>query len=53
MRLIASVVIAGLSVATNMLAFQTQPTPEPATALLLGAGLVAVGAVAWRKNRKK
>ena len=28
-------------------------TPEPATIGLMGAGLVAFGFAAWRKNRKR
>jgi hypothetical protein len=31
----------------------TPVTPEPATMLLMGGGLLALGAIAWRKNRKK
>ena len=31
----------------------TVATPEPATFLLMGAGLASVGAIAWRRSRKK
>ena len=28
-------------------------TPEPATVLLMGAGLAGIGFFAWRRNRKR
>ncbi len=31
---------------------QTQPTPEPGTIMLMGAGLAGLGVVAWKRNRK-
>jgi hypothetical protein len=32
---------------------QTQPTPEPGTIMMMGAGLVGLGVVAWKRNRQK
>jgi hypothetical protein len=54
MKLLALSVVTGLSLATSIFAVSAPaPTPEPSTLLLLGAGLLAVGSAAWRKNRKK
>jgi hypothetical protein len=55
MKLLALSVAAGLCVASSMFAAVAPPaqTPEPGTMLLLGGGLLAIGANAWRKNRKK
>lgn len=55
MKILSLSVFAGLCLATSIFA-AVEPnaqTPEPATMLLLGGGLLAVGAAAWRKNRKK
>jgi hypothetical protein len=54
MKLLTLTVVAGLCLATSMFALSAPAeTPEPGTLLLLGGGLLAVGAGAWRKNRKK
>ncbi len=54
MKALSLSVVIGLSVATSIFAFSPiSETPEPGTMLLLGGGLVAIGAAAWRKNRKK
>ena len=54
MKTLALSVAIGLCLATSIFAL-TPPaeTPEPGTMLLLGGGLLAVGAAAWRKSRKK
>ena len=52
MRILSYCVIAGLTVTSQIFAFQA-PTPEPSTMLLLGVGLAGIGVVAWRKNHKK
>jgi hypothetical protein len=54
MKLLALSVVAGLCLATSIFAIsEPAATPEPGTMLLLGGGLIAVGAAAWRKGRKK
>jgi hypothetical protein len=54
MKLLALSVVAGLCLATSIFALSpVSDTPEPGTLLLLGGGLVAIGAAAWSKNRKK
>ena len=55
MKLFILSVVSGLWLATSIFAAVEPPaqTPEPATMLLFGGGLIAVGAAAWRKNRKK
>jgi hypothetical protein len=55
MKLLILTVVSGLCLATSIFAALEPPsqTPEPATMLLLGGGLIAVGGAAWRKNRKK
>jgi len=54
MKLLALSIVAGLCLANSIFALEAPAqTPEPGTILLLGGGLVAVGAAAWRKNRKK
>jgi hypothetical protein len=54
MKLLILSVVSGLCLATSIFAaVAPAETPEPATMLLLGGGLIAVGAAAWRKNRKK
>ncbi len=45
--------LAGLLSAPVMLAGDTATTPEPATFLLLGAGLAGIGIATWRRNRKR
>jgi len=32
---------------------QTQPTPEPGTIMMMGAGLLGLGVVAWKRSRQK
>jgi hypothetical protein len=54
MKILALSVVTGLCLATSIFAISAPAeTPEPGTILLLGGGLLAVGAAAWRKNRKK
>ena len=55
MKLLILSIVSGLCLATSIFAAVEPPsqTPEPATMLLLGGGLIAVGGAAWRKNRKK
>jgi hypothetical protein len=53
MKLLILSVVSGLCLATSIFAAVDAQTPEPATMLLFGGGLIAVGAAAWRKNRKK
>ena len=43
----------GLLCTPLMLAGDTVTTPEPATFLLLGAGLAGIGIATWRRNRKR
>jgi len=54
MKLLALSIATGLCLASSIFALSAPTqTPEPGTMLLLGGGLMAVGAAAWRKNRKK
>jgi len=54
MKLLALSIVTGLCLASSTFALVAPaPTPEPGTMLLLGGGLIAVGAAAWRKSRKK
>ena len=54
MKLLVLCVVTGLCLATSIFALSVPTeTPEPGTMLLLGGGLLAVGATAWRNNRKK
>jgi len=43
----------GLLCAPFVLAGDTVTTPEPATFMLLGAGLAGIGIATWRRNRKR
>jgi len=51
MRLLAVIILTLSSPPSGFAAVTV--TAEPGTALLLGAGLIAVGAIRWGKNRKK
>jgi hypothetical protein len=54
MKMFMLSVVSGLCLATSIFAaVEPAPTPEPGTILLMGGGLLAVGAAAWKKNRKK
>ena len=55
MRRILSVVSLLAVASTNAWAGlpPTIVTPEPATIALMGGGLALVGALAWRRNKKK
>lgn len=55
MKLLALSIAGALCLASSIFAAvePPAPTPEPGTMLLLGGGLIAVGAAAIRKNRKK
>jgi hypothetical protein len=54
MKLLALSIVTGLCLASSIFAIsEPAQTPEPGTMLLLGGGLIAVGAAAWRKSRKK
>jgi hypothetical protein len=54
MKPLALTVVTGLCLATSIFALSPlTSTPEPGTPLLLGGGLVAIGAAAWRKSRQK
>lgn len=54
MKLLVLSIVTGLCLTSSIFALEAPAeTPEPGTILLLGGGLIAVGAAAWRKTRKK